>query len=50
MTDEIPRDRTATFQEALDERDITLAFTPGQLILIVIGLFVLLRILRGLRG
>ena len=30
--------------------DITLAFTPGQLILIVIGLFVLLRILRGLRG
>ena len=27
----------------------TLALTPGQLILLVIGLFVLLRVLRGLR-
>jgi hypothetical protein len=34
---------------AIDDRDITLALTPGQLILLVIGLFVVVRILRGLR-
>ena len=36
--------------EAVDDRDITLALTPGQLILLVIGVWVLLRFIRGLRG
>ncbi len=30
-------------------QDVTLALTPGQLLLLVIGLFVVLRIIRGLR-
>jgi hypothetical protein len=34
---------------AIDDHDVTLALTPGQLIVLVIGLFVLLRIFRGLR-
>ncbi len=40
---------TESFDEALQDRDVTLAFTPGQLVLIVIGVFILLRIIRGLR-
>jgi hypothetical protein len=36
--------------EAVDDRDITLALTPGQLILLVIGVWALLRFIRGLRG
>ncbi|MGH2428211.1 MAG: hypothetical protein ACRDGV_04885 [Candidatus Limnocylindria bacterium] len=43
-------ERPETLEEAIDERDITLAFTPGQLILIVVGVYLLIRILRGLRG
>jgi hypothetical protein len=35
--------------EAIQDRDVTLAMTPGQLILLVIGVFVLLRVIRGLR-
>ena len=46
MTEQI-RD---AWSEALDDHDITLALTPGQLMLALIGLFVLLRIIRGLRG
>jgi hypothetical protein len=34
---------------ALEDRDITLALTPAQLILLVLGIWLLLRILRGLR-
>jgi hypothetical protein len=30
-------------------QDITLALTPGQLLLLMIGVFILLRIIRGLR-
>jgi len=30
-------------------RDVTLALTPGQLLLLAIGVFVVLRIIRGLR-
>jgi len=37
------------FSRAVDDHDVTLALTPGQLILLVIGLFVFLRVLRGLR-
>ncbi|MGH2379914.1 MAG: hypothetical protein ACRDG7_01685 [Candidatus Limnocylindria bacterium] len=40
---------TERIDEALDDRDVTLAFTPSQLVLLVIGVFVLLRIIRGLR-
>ena len=36
--------------KAIEDRDITLALTPGQLILLVIGVWLLLRIIRGLRG
>lgn len=36
--------------EAADEGDITLALTPTQLVLVAIGLYIALRILRGLRG
>jgi len=35
--------------EAVDRQDITQALTPGQLVLLVIGSFVLLRIIRALR-
>ena len=42
--------RPETIEEAIEDRDITLAVSPGQLLLIVIGAFVLIRILRGLRG
>ena len=39
-----------SLDEAIADRDITLALTPAQLILLVIGAFVLLRVVRGLRG
>jgi hypothetical protein len=35
--------------QALDDRDITLALTPAQLVLAVIGFWLLLRVIRGLR-
>jgi hypothetical protein len=35
--------------EAAEQHDITLALTPTQLLLVAIGAFLLLRILRGLR-
>jgi hypothetical protein len=35
--------------EALEDRDVTLALTPAQLILVVLGLWLLLRIVRSLR-
>jgi hypothetical protein len=36
--------------EAVEDRDITLALTPGQLIAAVIGLWLLVRFIRSLRG
>jgi hypothetical protein len=36
--------------EALDDYDVTLALTPGQLILVALGIYLLVRFLRGLRG
>jgi len=36
--------------EALDDYDVTLAMTPGQVILLAIGIYLLVRFLRGLRG
>ena len=35
---------------AVDDHDVTLAITPGQLILVAIAAFVLLRIVRSFRG
>ena len=35
--------------DAVEDRDITLALTPGQLILAIIGIWLLLRFIRGLR-
>jgi hypothetical protein len=43
-------DRTETLEEAIDDHDLTLALTPAQLLLLVIGVFVLIRVIRGLRG
>jgi hypothetical protein len=36
--------------EALDDYDVTLAMTPGQLILVAVGIYLLIRFLRGMRG
>jgi hypothetical protein len=35
--------------EGLEDRDVTLALTPAQLIQVVLGLWLLLRIVRSLR-
>jgi hypothetical protein len=43
-------DATETLDEAIDDRDVTLALTPAQLLLLVIGVYLLLRVIRGLRG
>jgi hypothetical protein len=42
-------DERETFAQAFEERDITLAFTPAQLILIVLGLWLLIRVIRAMR-
>ncbi len=42
-------DRRESVAEAVEDRDITLALTPSQLILLVIGVWLLLRVIRGLR-
>jgi hypothetical protein len=39
-----------SIQEALDDYDITLALTPAQLVLLVVGIYLLVRFLRGMRG
>jgi hypothetical protein len=41
---------TETLDEAIEDHDVTLALTPGQLVLLLIGLYLVLRFLRGLRG
>jgi hypothetical protein len=42
-------DRPESIREALDDHDITLALTPGQLLLVVVGIWALLRFIRALR-
>ncbi|MGZ8475316.1 MAG: hypothetical protein ACXWWQ_03705 [Candidatus Limnocylindria bacterium] len=42
-------DTTESVDDALADHDVTLALTPGQLLLAVIGLWLLFRFLRGLR-
>jgi len=41
---------TETLDEAIEDRDVTLALTPGQLVLLLVGLYLVLRFLRGIRG
>ncbi len=43
-------ERVESVEEALEDRDITLALTPGQLLLAAVAIWALLRFLRGLRG
>lgn len=38
-----------SLEAAIEDRDITLALTPGQLLLALVGLWLLLRFIRGLR-
>lgn len=35
---------------AVEDRDVTLALTPGQLLLLVVAVYALVRFVRGLRG
>jgi hypothetical protein len=39
-----------TLAEAIDDHDITLALTPPQLILVVVGVWLLVKLLRRRRG
>ena len=43
-------DETETLEQAIDDHDVTLALTPTQLLVVVIGLYLLIRFIRGLRG
>lgn len=42
--------RPEPLDDAVEDHDVTLALTPGQLLLAAIGIWLLLRFLRGLRG
>ncbi len=39
-----------TLSEAVEDHDITLALTPAQLIAAILGIWLLLRFIRSLRG
>lgn len=43
-------DRPETLEEALDDHDVTLALTPGQLLVAIVGIWLLLRFIRSLRS
>ncbi len=43
-------DAPRPLDEALEDHDVTLALTPGQLLLLVVCAFVLLRLIRKLRA
>ena len=43
-------DAVRPLDDALADHDVTLALSPGQLLVLVIGVFVLLRFLRKLRA
>lgn len=42
-------DQPESLQEALEDHDITLALTPGQLLVAIVGIWLLLRFIRSLR-
>jgi hypothetical protein len=39
-----------SFSSAVEDRDVTLGLTPGQLLLLVVAVYALVRFVRGLRG
>jgi hypothetical protein len=43
-------DAPLTPEEALEENDITLALTPGQLLVAIVAIWLIVRFIRGLRG
>ena len=43
-------ERPESLHEALEDHDVTLALTPGQLILLVLGVWLVVKILRSLRS
>ncbi|MDQ2689596.1 MAG: hypothetical protein M3Y29_04910 [Chloroflexota bacterium] len=43
-------DQPEPLDEALEDHDVTLALTPGQLLLLLAGVFLLFRLLKRLRG
>ena len=43
-------DRPESLDAAIADHDVTLALTPAQLLLLVIGVYLLIRIIRGVRG
>jgi len=42
--------RPEPFAEAVEERDVTRALTPAQLVLLVVAVFVVVRVIRRLRA
>ncbi|HEX2765169.1 MAG TPA: hypothetical protein VHR55_00810 [Candidatus Limnocylindria bacterium] len=42
-------DQPESLQEALEDRDITLALTPGQLLVAIVAIWLLLRFIRSFR-
>jgi hypothetical protein len=43
-------ERPESLDAAIEDHDVTLAMTPAQLLLLVVGIYLVLRFLRGLRG
>jgi hypothetical protein len=43
-------DQPESLDAAIADHDVTQALTPAQLLLLVIGVYLLIRIIRGLRG
>ena len=42
-------DRPESLDQAIADHDVKLAMTPAQLLLLIIGFYVLIRVIRGLR-
>ncbi len=43
-------ERPESLTQAVDERDITLALTPTQLVLLVVAVWLVVKLLRNARG
>ena len=43
-------DQPESLERAVDDYDVTLAMTPGQVLLLFVGLYLLMRFLRSLRS
>ena len=43
-------ERPESLTRAVDERDITLALTPAQLVLLVVAVWLVVKLLRNARG